>query len=178
MKHTTVTLNAIRKHRPCESSWKELLRHLGKTQADDTAVPLLTILDLLGLDACLWALRVLPPEADSEVRLLVCDLVEPALKYTTDPRPAKTLQVARRYARGQATDAELLAAWASARDARAAGTTAAWVAGDAAALAAQAAGAAQTAALAAQVAQVAAWDSADAVRAEQERIVRAALEGR
>lgn len=173
MKHTTVTLSAIREYCPCPTSWEKLLRHLGKTQADDTAVPLLTILDLLGLDDCLWALRALPPEGDSEIRLLVCDLVEPAMQYTTDPRPAKTLQVARRYARGQATDEELLEAWASARDSRAAGTTAAWAAGDAAAWAARVA--AWAAQVAAWAAQAAAWDSADAVRADQERIVRAAL---
>ena len=29
------TLNKIRAHGPCSSGWVKLLRHLGKTQADD-----------------------------------------------------------------------------------------------------------------------------------------------
>jgi len=41
----SVTLNAIREHSPCEESWGRLLKHLGKTKADDTEVPLLEILD-------------------------------------------------------------------------------------------------------------------------------------
>ena len=29
------TLNAIRAHSPCRDRWEKLLRHLGKTEADD-----------------------------------------------------------------------------------------------------------------------------------------------
>ncbi len=31
----TTTLNKIRKHTPCEDGWIDLLKHLGKTKADD-----------------------------------------------------------------------------------------------------------------------------------------------
>ena len=111
----SVTLSAIRKHSPCAESWEKLLRHLGKTRADETEVPLVEILDLLGLDDCLWALRALPPEDDAAVRLLVCDLVEPALQYTDDPRPRQAVETARRYAHGEATAGELSSAGAAAR---------------------------------------------------------------
>lgn len=29
------TLNKIRKHKPCNQGWSNLLEHLGKTKADD-----------------------------------------------------------------------------------------------------------------------------------------------
>ncbi len=37
------TLNKIRAHSPCADGWAKLLRHLGKTQADDEPVSLLTL---------------------------------------------------------------------------------------------------------------------------------------
>jgi hypothetical protein len=107
------TLNEIRKHRPCESGWTKLLSHLGKTKADDEPLPLLTILESNSLDDVLWCLRVLGPEHAGSVRLLACDFAETALKYTTDPRPAQAVEVARRYARNEATDEELVAAGAA-----------------------------------------------------------------
>lgn len=51
------TLNAIRAHGPCKSGWRKLLCHLGKTEADDEPVSVLTILDSNGLDDALWCLR-------------------------------------------------------------------------------------------------------------------------
>ena len=147
----TTTLNAIRKHSPCRDGWNKLLAHLGKTKADDDPLSLLTVLESNGLDDALWCLRALPPEADDAVRLLVCDLVEPAMKLTKDPRPAKALKVARLFAFGKATRVELNAARDAAWDAaRAAARDAAR---DAAGYAARAA-------------------AGDAARAEQERIFR------
>ena len=109
-----VTLKGIRKHSPCQESWTKLLASLGKTKAEETPVDLEYILDLLGLDDALWALRALPESMDSDVRLLVCDLVEPALKHTDDPRPARAVETARRYALGYATEEDLDAARAAA----------------------------------------------------------------
>ena len=115
----SVTLKAIRKHKPCVESWEILLSSLDKTKADDTKVSLEYILDLLGLDDALWALRALPESQDSSVRLLVCDLVTPAMKYTNDPRLAEAIRVAREYALGNATsdslEAARAAAWSVAR---------------------------------------------------------------
>ena len=196
----TVTLKAIRKHEPCVESWEILLSSLDKTKADDTKVSLKYILDLLGLDDALWALRALPESQDSSVRLLVCDLVEPAMKYSDDPRPAEAIRVAREYARGNATSDSLEAAGSAARAAArvAAGSTAlpaagsaAWAAAESAARAAvgSAVGsAARAAALAAagsaawsvagSVAGSATWAMAeDVARKDQERIFRDWLRG-
>ena len=35
----TTTLNRIREHEPCTDGWEKLLKHLGKTQADDEDLP-------------------------------------------------------------------------------------------------------------------------------------------
>ena len=104
MSKLTVTLNDMRAHTPCEGSWRKLLDSLGKTQADDTPVSLRHIYDLLGLHDALWALRALPERYDGPIRLLACDFAEFALP---DLRPVEVIRVARAYAVGQATDAEL-----------------------------------------------------------------------
>ena len=44
------SLSAIRAHSPCQDGWSELLRHLGKTAADDEPLLITTILDSNGLD--------------------------------------------------------------------------------------------------------------------------------
>ena len=51
------TLNKIREHDPCSDGWKKLLKRLGKTEADDEALSLLTILESNGLNDALWCLR-------------------------------------------------------------------------------------------------------------------------
>lgn len=159
-----VTLSAIRQHSPCADGWQKLLAHLGKTKADDEPLLLSTILESNGLDDALWCLRALPAEHNNAVRLLVCDLVEPALAFVPkgEARPRQAVETARRFARGEATDEELAAAWDAARDAASA---TAWDAARAAAWdAAKAA------------ARDAAWDAAwDAARDGQEQIFRAWL---
>ena len=127
------TLNAIRKHSPCEESWKKLLASLNKTQADDEALPLRHILDTLGVSDAIWALRSLEG-ADREIRLFASDCAERVLpiyeaQYPEDMRPGQAIEVARRYAHGEATEQELNAArdamGAAARAARYAARTAA-----------------------------------------------------
>ena len=51
------TLNQIREHSPCAHGWEKLLKHLGKTKADDEELTIVTILDSNGLDDALWCLR-------------------------------------------------------------------------------------------------------------------------
>jgi hypothetical protein len=168
------TLNAIREHSPCTCGWEKLLKHLGKTKADDEPLPLLRVLDSNGIEDTLWCFRALGPEHERWARLTVCDLVQPAMKYTTDPRPQKALDVSRAYSNGEATAGELkTAAEASWAAAEAAGFawTAAWAAEGAARTAAD--GAEGAAWAAARAALAAAMDDA---RNEQERILRAALE--
>jgi hypothetical protein len=166
------TLNAIREHCPCADGWQKLLRHLGKTQADDEPLSIITVLDSNGLDDALWCLRAVTGH-DREIRLYAVWCARQVQHLMTDPRSIAALDVAERHADGLATDEELTAArdaaeaawaaWAAARDA-------AWAAAEAAGDAAEAAGdaawaawaAARGAALAAArgAACDAAWDAA------------------
>lgn len=57
---TTTTLNIIRAARPCEEGWSTLLKGLSKTSGDDEPLPLLTILDINGLDDALWCIDADP----------------------------------------------------------------------------------------------------------------------
>ena len=145
------TLNKIRSHGPCEDGWKKLLEHLGKTEADDEPLPLLTILESNGLDDCLWCLRSVP-EHDREWRLFAVWCARRVQHLMTDPRSIAALDVAERFANGEATRDDLSVAWATAGDATraaewAASLAAEWAAagatGAAAWAAAGAAGAAQ-----------------------------------
>jgi hypothetical protein len=52
------TLNEIRAHSPCQDGWEKLLKHLGKTKADDEPLHLLTILESNGFGDATWCLRV------------------------------------------------------------------------------------------------------------------------
>ena len=120
------TLNAIRKHSPCADGWAKLLRHLGKTQADDDPLPILTVLESNGLDDALWALRAVQGH-DREIRLFAVWCARQVQHLMTDKRSVDALDVAERFANGLASAAELAAAWSAAQDAaRAAAGAAAW----------------------------------------------------
>lgn len=134
------TLNKIRAHHPCLDGWHKLLTHLGKTQADDESLPLVTVLDSNGLDDCLWCLRTVP-EYDRLWRLYAMWCARQVQHLMTDPRSIAALDVAERYARGEATDDELDTARDAAWDA--------WAAAEGAEGAARAAGDAEGAAWAA-----------------------------
>ena len=159
------TMNKIRAHSPCSDGWAKLLRHLGKTQADDEPVSLLTILDGNGLDDALWCLRAVDGH-QREMRLYAVWCARQVQYLMPDSHSLAVLDMAERHANGQATDAELTAAWSAARAAaRAAARSAAWSAAWAAAWAA-AWDAAEDAARAA--ARAAAWEAAeDAARETQ-----------
>ena len=134
------TLNKIRAHSPCNEGWEKLLKNLGKTKADDEPLSLLTILDSNGLDDALWCMRAIDGR-DKEIRLYAVWCARQVQHLTKDPRSLAALDVAERYANGEATEEELAeaeaAAWDAARDAA---WAAAWAAaGDAARAAAGAA---------------------------------------
>ena len=137
-----ITLQKIRDRRPCTSGWEKLLKSKGGTDADYSAeFPLSDVLDSNGLDDTFWCLRCLP-EHDNLWRLYAVWCARQVKHLMTDQRSIDALDVAERYARGLATDAELAAAWDAAWAAWAAARAAA--AGDAAGDAArEAAGAAQ-----------------------------------
>jgi len=112
------TLNQIRDESPCADGWKKLLTHLGKTQADDEALSILTILESNGLDDALWCLQAVTGH-DREIRLYAVWCARQVQHLMTDKRSLDALDVAERYANGLATDEELAAAraaaWAAAR---------------------------------------------------------------
>jgi len=110
------TLNAIRAKRPCVESWKTLLRHLGKTRADNKPLSILTILDVLPLGDALLCLRGVKGH-DRTMRLYAVWCARRVQHLMRDSRSIAALDVAERFANGQATDAELAAALISARDA-------------------------------------------------------------
>ena len=134
----TTTLNAIRKHSLCANGWTKLLKHLGKTQADDEPLPFVTILDSNGLDDALWCTRAAPEHAKIW-RLYAVWCARQVQHLLTAPCSVAALDIAERHAHGLATDKELAAAehaalnvanaaWATASAARDAAWDAAWAA--------------------------------------------------
>lgn len=133
----TTTLNRIRAHSPCQSGWTQLLKGLGKTAGDDEPLPFAEIVRINGIDDALWCCRA-EPQYDREWRLFAVWCARQVEHLMTDPRSKAALDVAERYANGEATSAELAAAWDAARDAASAAAQAVtWDAALAAALAAQ-----------------------------------------
>ena len=131
------TLNKIREHEPCKSGWGKLLTYLGKTKADDEPLSLVTIIDSNGLDDAIWCLRAVAGR-DREIRLFAVWCARQVQHLLKDQRSLDAIDVAERYANGQATEAELAAAadaaWEAIRDtADVAGEAAAWAAARAAA---------------------------------------------
>lgn len=100
----TLTLNAIRAHRPCEDGWKKLLAYLGKTKADDKPFPLLTVLESNGLADAIWCFRALGPGHHKFLVAFACDCAERALKYARpgDDRPRIAIETTRAWLRGEA----------------------------------------------------------------------------
>ena len=128
----TTTLKRIRKHRPCQDVWEKLLNGLGKKKADAEPLPFATILEINNLDDALWCCRVEPQYA-REWRLFAVTCARRVQHLNTDPRVKNAIDVAERYANGDATDEELTtardAAWEAAGDAAwEAAWTAAWAA--------------------------------------------------
>ena len=139
------TLNQIRAKSPCQSGWIKLLAYLGKTKADDEPISIATILDSNGLDDALWCLQAVKGR-DREIRLFGVWCARQVQHLMTDPRSIAALDVAERFANGEATQYELNAArdaaWAARNAASAAARAARDAASDAASDAARAARAA------------------------------------
>jgi hypothetical protein len=165
------TLNQIRKHSPCGEGWTKLLKHLGKTQADDEPLSIATIVTSNGLENALWCLKAVE-DHDKEIRLFAVWCARQVQHLMTDKRSLYALDVAEQYARGEATNVELRAARAAAlakAGARAGDAArAAQAAGDAARAAAWAAGDAAW-----EAARAAAWAAGDAGDAARDAVVAA-----
>ncbi|WP_261540543.1 hypothetical protein [Burkholderia multivorans] len=169
----TVTLDALRKAGACYDGYNKLVRSLqGQpfTEEDegresyirfrhDAEIPLLDILKSNGLDDALWSLRCVSG-ADRDIRLFAVWCARQVEHLMQDQRSKDALDVAERFANGDASDEELAAARAAAGDAA---WDAAWVAAwDAAGVAAWAA-----AWSAAWPAGAAAWAAGAAAREAQ-----------
>ena len=103
------TLNQIRSHLPCASGWKMLLSHLDKTIADDEPLNIATIIDSNGLNDAQWCLRAVDGK-DKEIRLYAVWCARQVHHLMTDKRSIDALDVAERFANGEATQEELTAA--------------------------------------------------------------------
>ena len=120
----TTTLARIREHSPCQEGWEKLLKHLGKTKADDEPLAYSEILKSNGLDDALWCAKA---EPDLPWRKLAILFALEVLHLMEDNRSAHALEVAWLHACGEASDEELAAARAAAWDAaRDAARAAAW----------------------------------------------------
>ena len=121
------TLRKIRAAFPCgmqledgqRVGYLKLRHYLGKGYGDDTPVDIATILDSNGLDDALWCLRAVDGH-EREMRLYAVWCARRVQSLVEDPRSVTALDVAERYANGAASNDELAAAWAAARDAQAA----------------------------------------------------------
>lgn len=166
------TLNKIRAKSPWESGWKKLLRAKGKTEADDEEFSLLDVLESNGLDDAIWCLRAVDG-FDKEKRLFAVWCARQVQHLMKDQRSIAALDVAERFANGEATQDELHTAYAAAATAAAAAAYAAYAADAAYATAAAAAAyyAAAAAAAAAAYATAAAYAEEEKQKQEFIRMV-------
>lgn len=175
--HSITTLAEIRAERPCEPGWEKLLKHLGKTQADDEPLPLLTILDSNGFSDAVWCLRC--PSLERLSRHFRANIAERVLHIFEAARPgdmrirdqitmlrndnatpedrAAAVAAARAAAWHVAWAKERYVAWAKERYAAWAAVDTAWAAVDAA--------------------RAAVWAAADDERTAQEQILRDMIGG-
>ena len=130
-----VTLKDLRKAGACIAGYNKLVCALTGMEFDperetyirfrhDEPISIEYVLRSNGLDDALWALRAVP-DADRDCRHYAVWCAREVQHLMTDPRCIHALDVAERYADGQATDDELkaareaarAAAWDAARDA-------------------------------------------------------------
>ena len=121
----STTLRDLRKHGACFDRYNKVVRSLqGKSFSDEDSdrnsyihlaheeqISIESILAINGLDGALWALRCIPnADRDRDIRLYGVWCARQIEYLMTDQRSKDALDVAERYANGQATDDELNAA--------------------------------------------------------------------
>ena len=148
------TLSKIRDHNPCLEGWVNLLKFLNKTEADEEALPFKIILESNGIYDALWCMRSAPQYA-KDWRLFAVFCAKQVSHLLTDERSLSAIEVAEKFANGEATREELSAAKGAAADAY-----------EAAAAAADAAAADAAYAAADAYAAYAAYAAADAAAAD------------
>ena len=116
-----VTLKDLRKAGACIAGYNKLVCALTGMEFDperetyirfrhDEPISIEYVLRSNGLDDALWALRAVP-DADRDCRHYAVWCAREVQHLMTDPHCIHALDVAERYADGQATDDELKAAW-------------------------------------------------------------------
>ena len=139
-----ITVDLVMSYNPCYDR-----KHIEKLFNGKTWLSPLTVLkmDSVSYEDKLWLLLRNEFISDKDMRLFACDCAEKSLpifekQFPKDTRPRKTIETARLFANGNASQEELDAArdaaWAAARDAawaaaRAAARDAAWAVARAAA---------------------------------------------
>ena len=130
-------MKQLREVNACTKRYTFLRKALGPKYGDKKPITMTQILDLSGMDDCIWAIfHTQNGTGEKLLRLFACDCAEHVLpifekKFPKDARPREFIAVARRFANGEVSAAAWVAAWA-----------AAWAAARAAAM--EAAGAAET----------------------------------
>ena len=117
----TTTLNRIRAHRPCGMYPREnpltgfckLRAGLGPNYGDDTPIPFAEIVRINGLDDALWCCRA-EPHHSKEWRVFAVWCARQVQHLMKDKRSIDALDVAEKFANGEASQAELTAAAAAA----------------------------------------------------------------
>ena len=188
----TTTLKQLRKAGACYEGYNKVVRSLQNLPftekyndscsyirfAHKEEINILDILESNGVDDCLWALCATTQKCDKVARLMAVKFVREVQYLITDPSSLNALDVAERFANGEATEEELAVAREAARDAArdAAWTEARDVARNAAWTVVRDAArdAAWTAAR--DAAWTAAWTAArDAAKAKQAEIIKSFL---
>jgi hypothetical protein len=100
------TLNKIREKELCAPVWAKLLKSLSKTEGDDQPLSIISIIDSNGIEFAIWCLRAVEGH-DREIRLFTVDSARDVQHLMTDPNSIAALDVAERFANGEATVEEL-----------------------------------------------------------------------
>jgi len=107
------TLKKIKDNDPCQENWDNLLAALGKTEPDDEPIELSFILQSNDYYDALWALRTVDGY-EKEIRLFAVFCARQVQHLMTDERSINAIDVAERFANGEATESDLAAARESA----------------------------------------------------------------
>jgi hypothetical protein len=124
----TTTLKQLRKAGACCDGYNKVVRSLQNlpfTEKDDDRcsyirfdhkeeINILDILESNGVDDCLWALCATTQKCDKVARLMAVKFVREVQYLITDPISLNALDVAERFANGEATGEELAAAQSAA----------------------------------------------------------------
>lgn len=119
----TTSLSLLKSNHACTSGYDTLVKRLGKDFNIHTPIPIVSGLDHHSITDVLWCLRAVDEDQqeqrDKLSRLIACDIAELVLpvfedKYPDDNSPRNAIDVARKYANGQATKDELNASAAAA----------------------------------------------------------------